>query len=73
MFFRKLRHYFSSFFTPLYISFQGTPVMVNVPRLLFLLTTGTGILPAENMNTPKELEKDKALRIIKKDVYHIED
>ena len=55
---------------------KASRVMVSVPSLLFLLVTvadKAGIISMDDINAPKESKKAKALRTIKKDVYHIED
>ena len=55
---------------------KATRVMVPIPAILFLVVSvaeKTGIIPADSINAQKESEESKTLKIIKKDVYHIED
>ena len=55
---------------------KAVRVMAPLPVILFLIVTAvekTGIISTDSINAPKESEKDKTLRIIKKDVYHIEE
>ena len=55
---------------------KAVRVMAPIPALFFLVINAaekTGIISTEDRDTAKESEKDKMLRTIKKDVYHIED
>jgi len=55
---------------------KAVRVMVPIPAILFLIVSvaeKTGIIPADSINAQKESEEAKTLKIIKKDVYHIED
>jgi hypothetical protein len=52
---------------------KGARVMVNVPGLILFLVTQTNIIPNESLNVKKESKKEKMLRTITKDVYHIDD
>jgi hypothetical protein len=47
--------------------------MVSGPGLLLLLATQTGIISIKDLHVKKESKKDKMLRIITKDVYHIDE
>jgi hypothetical protein len=55
---------------------KATRVMVSIPELILfpvLIAAEAGLIPIENINVPKESEKDKTLKTIKEDVYHIEE
>ncbi|MDR1631861.1 MAG: hypothetical protein LBR97_03100 [Dysgonamonadaceae bacterium] len=50
---------------------RSAPIMVNVPALLFFVASR--LISAKDTHVPKESKKDKTLRIITKDVYHIDE